>query len=597
MSQKPLKANNTITNDPLALVRKIAACSTSALSAEFRRVKEFKSYGEVSSRFDPRSYSDREVFRHDYLCVEILRKFADRIDDDDELDLDAPAYESFLETERKLRYVNKRLSLDSHGRHPSKGVGEASISEARLKILRLLGPQPSMSELSDSCSFSSGASFNKTRRDGSTAAHKFNCRTPEVTAACAPIADYLIKESPLWSENVQSFKLVRGNRITTVPKSRKTNRTIAIEPQMNMYVQKGIGSIIRRRLKSVGVDLDDQTINQRYAEQGSLTGDLATVDLSAASDSISTGLVWALLPPCWAELIMLTRSEVGILPDGTEINYEKVSSMGNGYTFELESLLFWALAKSVTSKDDIVSVYGDDIIIPSRCVPTLQQVFDYVGFTLNMDKSFWTGKFRESCGKHYFDGYDVSPVYHKTNGETKKDEIMKLILLANNMRRWIGIGYATQYSSVHSWIVQHLPEYWAKPRIPEGVGDGALIGTLAEVQPGFGFCKRIRVGPCFHATVLVRVAEEATKQPFFGGYLEALTGHSPDPELLNRLDQSIRTLTRNREGHGDGPLTYFLKRTQEMQSDSANLEFSVKDISCKIRKRNLRIWKWSDPIW
>lgn len=579
MSQKPLKANKTITNDPLALVRKIAACSTSALSAEFRRVKEFKSYGEISSRFDPRSYTDSTIFRHDYLCVEILRKFSDRIGDDDELDLDAPAYESFLATERKLREVNDRLSLVSHSRHPFKSAGESSISEARLKILRLLGPQPSISELSESCSFSSGASFNKTRRDGSTAAHKFDCRTPEVTVACAPLANYLIQESPLWSENFQAFKLVPGNRITTVPKSRKTNRTIAIEPQMNMYIQKGIGAMIRRRLKSVGIDLDDQTINQRYALEGSITGDLATVDLSAASDSISTALVWALLPPSWAELIMLTRSEIGILPDGTEINYEKVSSMGNGYTFELESLLFWALAKSVTSKDDVVSVYGDDIIIPSRCVPALQKVFDYVGFTLNMDKSFWTGKFRESCGKHYFDGYDVSPVYHKTNGETKKDEIMKLILLANNMRRWIGIGYAEQYSSVHRWIVQHLPDFWAKPRIPDGVGDGALIGTLAEVLPNFGFCKRINVGPCFHATVLVRVAEEATEQPYFGGYLETLTGHSPDPEPLDDLGRQLLNIARGKT------------------SDLSSREFSVKSVKCKILKRNLRIWKWSDPIW
>lgn len=579
MSQKPLKANKTITTDPLALVRKIAACSTSALSAEFRRVKEFKSYGEISSRFDPRSYTDYRVFRHDYMCVEILRKFSDRIGDDNELDLDAPAYESFITTERYMREVNDRLSLTSSNRHPHKGVGESSISEARLKILRLLGPQPSWSELSDSCSFSSGASFEKTRRDGSTAAHKFDCRNPEVTVACAPLAWRLIQESPLWKDNVQAFKLVPGNRITTVPKSRKTNRTIAIEPQMNMYVQKGIGAIIRRRLKSVNIDLDDQTVNQRLALKGSITGDLATVDLSSASDSISTALVWALLPPAWAELIMLTRSEVGIMPDGTEINYEKVSSMGNGYTFELESLLFWALTMSVTSKDDVVSVYGDDIIAPAYCIPTLQQVFDYVGFKLNMDKSFWTGQFRESCGKHYFNGYDVSPVYHKTNGETKKDEIMKLILLANNLRRWIGIDYATQYSSVHSWVVQHLPDFWAKPRIPDGVGDGALIGTLAEVLPTFGFCKRIQVGPCFHATVLVRVAEEATKQPYFGGYLETLSGHSPDPEPLDDLGRQLLNITRGKT------------------SDLSTREFSVKSVKCKILKRNLRIWKWSDPVW
>jgi hypothetical protein len=253
--------------------------------------------------------------------------------------------------------------------------------------------------------------------------------------------------------------------------------------------------------------------------------------------------------------------------------------MGNGYTFELESLLFWALAKSVTQVDDIVSVYGDDIIVPSAVVPTLQKVFDYVGFTLNMDKSFWTGQFRESCGKHYFNGYDVSPVYHKTNGESPKDEIMKLILLANNMRRWIGVSHATQYSAIHSFIVQHLPEFWAKPRIPEGVGDGALIGSLAEVLPQYGWCKNLRVGPCFHATVLVRVAEEATGQPSFGGYLETLSGHSLDPEPLDELTRQLLNIA-----HGK-------------ISDLSAREFSVKSVKCKILKRNLRIWKWSDPSW
>lgn len=138
-----------------------------------------------------------------------------------------------------------------------------------------------------------------------------------------------------------------GNKVTTVPKNSKTDRVIAIEPLMNMYVQKGIGGAIRHSLRSVGINLNDQTSNQRLAREGSLQGKLATVDLSSASDSVSLLLVEELLPPDWVAAIKLCRSPCGVLPDGSVINYQKVSSMGNGFTFELESLIFWAACSSV----------------------------------------------------------------------------------------------------------------------------------------------------------------------------------------------------------------------------------------------------------
>lgn len=595
MSQKPLKANETIANDPLALVRKIAACSHSPLSGEFRRVKDFADYDRVSEKFDPSTYTDALVFRHDYLCHEILRKFSGSTDDESELDLDIPALQSFHDTEAVMAKVNERLNLTSKEVHPYKGVGECAISHARLKLLRLLGPTISMVELKRSCSFSSGASFNLTRRDGSTPAHKFECRTPEVTYQCAPLFDYLISDSVIWQENIEGLVLVPGNRITTVPKNRKTNRTIAIEPLGNMYIQKGIGSMIRSRLKKVGINLNDQTINQEYARLGSIDGVLATVDLSAASDSISTSLCRLLLPPNWYDLIMLTRSERGILPDESSVEYEKVSSMGNGYTFELESLLFWALASSVADKDDTISVYGDDIIIPSRLVPDLQRIFEYVGFSLNMTKSFWTGSFRESCGKHYFSGVDVSPVYHKTNGNKPgRYRTMKHILLANNLRRLIGENYETHYLPVYHYVVRHLSEFWQKPRIPDGVGDGALIGSLDEVLPKFGFAKRIRIGPCFHASVLVKVADEAPGG-HFGGYLESLSGDCTEPDPLTSTQENCLQIAKIRNKLGKSWVESRYESHLMLAFKLHDSEFSLRSVRGKVRKSNMRIWKWTDP--
>ena len=181
-----------------------------------------------------------------------------------------------------------------------------------------------------------------------------------------------------------------------------------------MFFQKGIGGTMRERLRRIGINLNDQSLNQRLALKGSITGELATIDLSSASDSVSLGLVDFLIPEDWREAIGVTRSHFCQLPGGSFACLKKVSSMGNGFTFELESLIFYALAKAVyptgkTGRD--ISVYGDDIIVPTAGVGQLVDLLKFCGFSTNVEKSFWSGPFRESCGKHYFRGHEVTPLY------------------------------------------------------------------------------------------------------------------------------------------------------------------------------------------
>jgi len=57
-----------------------------------------------------------------------------------------------------------------------------------------------------------------------------------------------------------------------------------------------------------------------------------------------------------------------------------------------------------------VRVFGDDIIVPRDYVLSVVDELSAFGHKVNVDKSFWTGRFRESCGKEYFDGHDVSIV-------------------------------------------------------------------------------------------------------------------------------------------------------------------------------------------
>jgi hypothetical protein len=202
---------------------------------------------------------------------------------------------------------------------------------------------------------------------------------------------------------------------------------------MNIYAQLGLGSVMRRKLKRVGIDLDDQTPNQRAAKVGSITDSLATIDLSSASDTVAKELVRLLLPQGWFDVLDLTRSKIGFY-EGKWLRYEKFSSMGNGYTFELETLIFWGLMTAVCTELDIdtsVLVYGDDIVVPVAAYSLAEEVLTWCGFTLNKQKSFWQGPFRESCGKDYFNGVEVRPFFQKE----VPNEVETLFRLANGIRQ------------------------------------------------------------------------------------------------------------------------------------------------------------------
>ena len=172
---------------------------------------------------------------------------------------------------------------------------------------------------------------------------------------------------------------------------------------------------MRDRLRRFGIDLSSQERNKNLARIGSLTKALATLDLSSASDMISIELVYHLLPIEWVFFLKYFRTPV-VEYQGNRHVLEKFSSMGNGFTFPLESLIFYALAIScVEEKElfDCVSVYGDDIIIPVKYYDTLVQVLTCCGFSVNKSKSFKNGPFRESCGGDYYEGIDIRPVYLK----------------------------------------------------------------------------------------------------------------------------------------------------------------------------------------
>jgi hypothetical protein len=208
-----------------------------------------------------------------------------------------------------------------------------------------------------------------------------------------------------------------------------------------------------------------------------------------ASDTISFEFVRRFVPYQWWEALEQCRSPLGVLPSGEQIAYQKFSSMGNGYTFELESLIFYSLALAVVEHvgEEVhrVAVYGDDIIVPSAAASLLSSVLETCGFITNDKKTFVAGPFRESCGKHFYRGHDVTPFYIRKPIKS----LDRLFLLHNQTWRWAhrtrdAIGEVSFKKVLHfcSTLRQRAPSKWRLPRIPDGYGDGAFIGYVDELQ-------------------------------------------------------------------------------------------------------------------
>lgn len=374
----------------------------------------------------------RSFPKGDYLKSEAFSKFVSSETDPASVRRQR-AINKWLATEAENEATNDRLLITPREHIVVPGVTFGEIVDyCQSLVERIIGATAPVEALLGT--FSGGASTSRSRTE-SHPASKFLGQA-DVTARCLELFETLVPEMPGWLADggVLDYQVVPGNVMFTVPKKTDIDRCACKEPDLNMFIQKGIGSHFRDCLLRIGINLNDQSINRSLARSGSLTGDLATLDLSSASDSVSIELVSLLLPECWYTLLDSARSHVTVI-DGEEHRNHMWSSMGNGFTFELESLLFYVLTRAAcafTKTRGRVSVYGDDIICPTAAVPTVIAILEWFGFQVNLDKSHYTGEFRESCGGHYLSGRDITPFYVKAPVETLVD----VIDVANKLRRW-----------------------------------------------------------------------------------------------------------------------------------------------------------------
>lgn len=285
-------------------------------------------------------------------------------------------------------------------------------------------------------------------------------------------------------------------RLTFVPKTLFSVRTIGLEPIVKQWAQQGIRPDIERGLEKVlgrHITFSDQGRNRLRAQLGSLTCPLDTIDLSAASDRLS----WRLVTAIFRRLIgvlEVTRSK-SIEYRGSEFLLQKFAPMGSSLCFPLQTFTYTLVVamvyisfryninfmtkgsfqqmgvtlemlNSAIKKDDFdaaygyenFTVYGDDIVCDSKLTPAVIYALRALGFVINEEKSFMGPKtaYRESCGGFFAYGYDVTYLRYKLGSITRNMAPQKLKPMVDLANAAYELGYHNLRKTLTRFIL-HLP--------------------------------------------------------------------------------------------------------------------------------------------
>jgi len=364
-------------------------------------------------------------------------------------------------------------------------------------------------------------------------------------------------------------------KVVSVPKTQKTPRIIAMEPSYMMYMQQGILRVIlealihpeREKMKGRRRDdflphflgFEDQEPNQLMAQEGSLRGELATLDLSDASDRVSNQLVRTLVSrtPHLSRAIDATRSRKADVPGYPIQRLAKFASMGSALCFPFEAMVFLTIVfmgiekslntslsrKLIREFVGRVRVYGDDIIVPVAHVQTVVDSLQDFGLEVNSRKSFWTGKFRESCGKEYYSGEDVSIVRVRELFPTSQQHATEVISIVSLRNQLYYAGYWSTVRWLDGYIRKVIKFFPTVLPTSPVLGRHSFLGYLAEDH------------------------DKYLHRPLVKGFVESST--SP----ADRLD-----------GRG-ALLKYLLKQGDEPSFDPRHLERAGRPHAVKIKLR------------
>lgn len=427
----------------------------------------------ISREVNPIDYNDAHAFALDYQAVSLLKKTQRDIG----IDRKSAALDSYLAAESLCKDTNDRLfspsyisSLCPHSR---------SLLDATKTWIRVFLGKLSRRKLDfayDHMAYGKGSTINVKGRDLSYT-RKYEYRSVSTTRELLSFG--IFAKPP--GLNVEAYDLVDYTTLSFVPKNAKTDRTIEVQPDLNIFYQRGVGALLRERLLWSGFPVNDQTVNQELARKGSLGNGLVTLDLSSASDTLSIGAVKYLLPNEWFELLEFGRTE-RIKIDDSVVNLEKFSAMGNGYTWELETLIFNAILFAATGGSLDTNAYGDDMIYPSWAHSDVLTLLDLLGFQVNVRKTYWQTYFRESCGADFFNGVSVRPAFLKR--DESYDTISEVCYTyGNSIRRW-AYRLGSNNGAIRIGLSAWLRCFSACPRVDRHIvplgTNGGFEGDLSE---------------------------------------------------------------------------------------------------------------------
>lgn len=244
-------------------------------------------------------------------------------------------------------------------------------------------------------------------------------------------------------------------KVIAVPKDSRGPRLICVHPAEAVWIQQGVRHQLERAISrgrsATGpwprgrIWFDDQGVNGTIALKSSRSRQYATLDMKEASDRISDVLVQILFGRkykhfgcCRAQKYVIPK--VGPLTN-IRGDIHSYAPMGNATTFPVQSLVFWAICVASLQRQRFhqpgaAFVFGDDIIIPTKCAEGVIDDLETFGLLVNRTKSFWRGAFRESCGVDAFNGVNTTPIRWKTTIDAEHSEgLQSLSELAMRLRR------------------------------------------------------------------------------------------------------------------------------------------------------------------
>lgn len=468
--------------------------------------------GILRIKVDPNSYSTSNLFLRDNAAICFLKKNPFVRASSAKQRANA-ALENWQKGEKACYQTNQRLARYLPGVGiPADGLIQHEFFElVRETLWNWLGDPPSDEEVQNMARHGPGTTFSSLV-DDPTIADKFSEKATLTDNAVLYLWDLV---GTKWGQEIASrytdsyldcVQVLRGDRFSTASKDALKDRSIVIGPSINTYFQLGVGTCMKARYKErLGWDLRHaKEIHMRVAQQASVDGSFATLDLSNASDTVSKHLVRVLLghPVYLKDEPMLLSDRRRHYHDPHRLQkwlsrleslrtvrtrvygkwhlLEKFSGMGNGYTFELETIVFAAISSvclklkghaGELGKD--LFVFGDDIIVPTDATDLVIKALMFCGFEINKEKSFTSGPFRESCGGDYFLGRPVRGFYLK-RGLNAPDDYFNLHNGTKKVFDRCSYGIRAGFAD---WVLSRLPLHLRKIGGHERFGDSVLHGV------------------------------------------------------------------------------------------------------------------------